>query len=105
MQADWLCSRNYDRFRPRLTETICPVLSESSRTKIPYAETRAEAEWQVENATAVITQLLRSSRPTVDRLIHSGRLKAVRIGRRYFISQRALDDFITAAEQRDGSGT
>ena len=35
------------------------------------------------------------SLPTLDRLIHTGRLRVIRIGRRRFIAKTELDRFIT----------
>lgn len=43
-----------------------------------------------------VAELLDVSKDTVYELIHSGRLPAIRIGRRFVVPRKALEDWITA---------
>lgn len=54
---------------------------------------------KLENTTAYtvteVAEMLNKTRDTVLRYIHNGELKAKKVGRPYYITDRALEEFIT----------
>lgn len=46
---------------------------------------------------AEVAQVMRVSRMTVYRLVHSGELPAVRVGRSFRVPQRAVHEYLQAA--------
>lgn len=46
---------------------------------------------------AEVAQVMRVSRMTVYRLVHSGELPAVRVGRSYRVPERAVHDYLRSA--------
>lgn len=54
---------------------------------------------------AEVAETLRLSRMTVYRLVHSGELPAVRVGRSFRVPQSAVDDLLTQTYQSDDTDT
>lgn len=51
---------------------------------------------------AEVADMMRLSRMTVYRLVHSGELPAVRVGRSFRVPQDALDAYLTASSTETG---
>lgn len=56
---------------------------------------------------AEVADVMRVSKMTVYRLVHSGELPAVRFGRSYRVPERAVHDYLNSAyvERREGPGS
>ncbi len=54
---------------------------------------------KLENTTAYtvaeVAEMLHKNRDTILRYIHNGELKAKKVGRPFYITERALEEFIT----------
>lgn len=51
---------------------------------------------------AEVAELMRVSKMTVYRLVHSGELQAVRVGRSFRVPQQAVDEFLRQAFHEAG---
>lgn len=54
---------------------------------------------------AEVAEVMRVSKMTVYRLVHSGELPAVRFGRSYRVPENAVEDFLRSAGLGEISGT
>lgn len=95
------------RTRPRLADSPDePAVGGASPAAWPPAGARAAARPAPQDpaltemhffTVAEVAEVMRVSRMTVYRLVHSGELPAVRVGRSFRVPQRAVHDYLRAA--------
>lgn len=84
---------------PRDARNVPPVEGSSvTRRGRPVAVPRDPALAEMRFLTvAEVAEVMRVSRMTVYRLVHSGELPAVRVGRSFRVPERAVHEYLSAA--------
>ena len=71
-----------------------PARDDPPREPLPRDSTLSEMRFLT---VAEVARLMRVSRMTVYRLVHSGELPAVRVGRSFRVPERAVHDYLSQA--------